>query len=329
MNKRRWIPGVMLFVCLVVAAFASLCLGDMFISPGNMLRSLNGGGSEAEAMIVQKLRLPRMLIALLAGASLAAAGTLLQAVARNPMASPEILGVTGGASAAAVAFLTYGVGVIGIRWLPVSALAGAAAATFVLYVFAWKKGVTPFRLILIGVGMSSLMSAATTMMIVFNPSNDAAQAYTWLTGSVYGANWEHFLLLLPWTVILLPLTMLLRRHVNISQFGDEIATSSGSRVQLTRFLQILLSVALAGSAVSVAGAIGFVGLLAPHMARKIVGADFGRVLPVSALLGALIVMLADLAGRTLFLPLDVPAGVFTAAIGAPFFIYLLYKGRNQ
>ncbi|WP_410771592.1 FecCD family ABC transporter permease [Fontibacillus sp. BL9] len=329
MNKRRWIPGGILFACLVIAALASACLGDTFISPGSVLRSLTGAGPEADAMIVQKLRLPRMLIAMLAGASLAAAGTLLQAVARNPMASPEILGITGGASAAAVAFLTYGVGVIGIRWLPVSALAGAAAAAFILYVFAWKKGVTPFRLILIGVGMSSLMSAATTMMIVFNPRNDAGQAYTWLTGSVYGANWQHVLLLLPWTVLLLPLSMLLRRHVNISQLGDEIATSSGSRVQLTRFLQILLSVALAGSAVSVAGAIGFVGLLAPHMARKIVGADFGAVLPVSALLGALIVMLADLAGRTLFLPLDVPAGVFTAAIGAPFFIYLLYKGRNQ
>lgn len=329
MNRgSRWIPYGLLFGCLL-AALLSASLGETFISPVRVFGSLTGAGSEADAMIVEKLRLPRIVTSLLAGASLAAAGAILQGVARNPMASPDILGVTGGASAAAVAFMTYGLGVLSIRWLPVAAMAGAAVAALLLYAFAWKKGVTPLRLVLVGVGMSSLMSAATTMMIVFNPRNDAGQAYTWLTGSVYGANWEQVLLLLPWTAVLLPAAMFMKRHVNISQLGDEVATSGGSRVQRVRFLQLMLSVALAGSAVAVAGAIGFVGLLAPHMARKLVGADFGRLLPVSALLGAWIVLLADLAGRTLFLPLDVPAGVFTAAIGAPFFIYLLYVNRNQ
>lgn len=325
--RKSFIPFILAVICAAVA-LVSACLGDSYISPFNVLRSLSGAGSEADTMIIQMLRLPRMITALLVGASLAAAGAILQGMVRNPMASPEIVGVTGGASAAAITFLTFAAGTVSIRWLPVSAMAGASLVSLVLYLFAWKRGVTTLRLILVGVGMSALMSAATTMMIVFNPKNDAGQAYTWLTGSVYAANWEQVLILLPWTAILLPLALFMTRHVNIAQLGDEIATSSGSRVQLNRFILLMLSVALAGSAVSIAGGISFIGLLAPHMARKLFGSNFGRVLPVSALLGAIILMLSDLIGRTVFLPLDIPAGVFTSAIGAPFFIYLLYARRN-
>ncbi|MDQ8737683.1 iron ABC transporter permease [Paenibacillus sp. LHD-38] len=328
MKKKSWIAYSLAAAC-VATAVISVCLGDTYISPFQVFQSFAGKGSDTNSMIIEMLRLPRITTALLVGASLAVAGSILQGIVRNPMASPEMLGVTGGASAAAVAFLTFAAGTVSIRWLPVSALAGAGAVSLVLYLFAWKRGVTSMRLILIGVGMSALMSGATTMMIVFNPKNDAGQAYTWLTGSVYAANWENVLLLLPWTIILMPLTMLMTRHVNIAQLGDDIATSSGSRVQLNRFILLMISVALAGSAVSVGGGIGFVGLLAPHMARKLIGANFKWVMPVSAMLGAIIVMLADLIGRTAFLPLDVPAGVFTAAIGAPFFIYLLYARRNE
>lgn len=325
--KRRLVPYVLAALCIAIAGL-SACLGDTFISPAGVIRSLLGKESDMESMIVEMLRLPRITTALLVGASLAAAGAILQGIVRNPMASPEILGVTGGASAAAITFLTFAAGTVSIRWLPVAAMAGASVASLILYLFAWKRGVTPLRLTLVGVGMSSLTSAATTMMIVFNPRNDSGQAFTWLTGSVYASNWEQVLLLLPWTSALLPLALLMTRHVNIAQLGDEVAVSSGSRVQLNRFILLMLSVALAGSAVSVAGGIGFVGLLAPHMARKLIGTNFARLLPVSALLGAIIVMLADLIGRTLFLPLDVPAGVFTSIIGAPFFIYLLYARRN-
>lgn len=144
------------------------------------------------------------------------------------------------------------------------------------------------------------MSAMTTMMIIFSPKNDAGQAYLWLTGSVYGTNWENVFTLLPWTVILIPLAFLLARHVNIQQLGDDVAASAGSHVERNRLVLLLLSVALAGSAVSVGGGIGFVGLLAPHMARKLVGTSFGSILPVSALLGAIIVVVADLVGRTFF-----------------------------
>jgi iron complex transport system permease protein len=321
--------SLVLLAVVIAAAILSAGLGDMQISPLHTLRAIFGAGADEHVMVVQKLRLPRIVIAVLVGGALAGAGALLQGMIRNPLASPDIMGITGGASVTAVMFLTYLSERVSIRWLPLFAFAGAAAASFVLYLLAWKRGTTPVRLVLIGVGMSSLTAAATTMMIIFNPRGDAGIAYLWLTGSIYATSWGNVLTILPWTLILLPLAFLLSRHVNILQLGDEVATGAGSAVESSRLLLLLISVALAASATSVAGGIGFIGLLAPHMARKLVGPGFARMLPVSVLLGAILVLLADLAGRTLFLPLDVPVGVFTSAVGAPFFIYLLYARRNS
>ncbi|MFD0676109.1 MULTISPECIES: FecCD family ABC transporter permease [unclassified Paenibacillus] len=328
-HKKTILISFALLVACIAIAVISIGIGEMYISPLDVVRSLLGVGADDYTMVIQKLRLPRIIVGILVGTSLAAAGAIMQGIVRNPMASPDIMGVTGGASVAAVSFITYLSGVVNVRLLPVSAMLGAGIVAILLYLLAWKKGVTPIRLILVGIGMSSLMSAATTMMIVFSPKNDAGQAYLWLTGSIYASNWENVLTVLPWTLILIPIAFILARHVNIGQLGDDIAASAGSRVEFNRLLLLLVSVALAGSAVSVAGGIGFVGLIAPHMARKLVGASFDSVLPVSALLGAIVVTFADLAGRTFFLPLDVPVGVFTSAVGAPFFIYLLYTKRNS
>lgn len=328
-NRRTLAVSAGLLGLVLLTAVISVGAGDMFIRPDRVLGALFGSGSDAHVMVVQKLRLPRILTGLLAGAALAGSGAILQGVLRNPMASPDIIGVTGGASVAAVMFLTYGIGLSAIGWLPVCAFAGGVLVSVLLYVLAWKNGASPVRLILIGIGMSSLTSAGTTMMIIFNPRNDAAMAYVWMTGSVYAANWTNVATILPWVAVLLPLAFLYARHVNISLLGDETAISAGSPVESKRRVLLLISVGLAASAVSVAGNVGFVGLLAPHMARSLVGSNFARLLPVSVLLGALTVLLADLAGRTFFLPLDVPVGVFTSMVGAPFFIYLLYRNRNR
>jgi iron complex transport system permease protein len=327
-HKKTIVVSLALALACLLISIVSLGLGEMRISPWNVIRSLVGAGADDYDMVIQKLRLPRIVAGLLVGASLASAGAIMQGIVRNPLASPDIMGVTGGASVAAVAFITYWSGSVTIRLLPVAAMSGAAVVATALYMLAWKRGVTPVRLILVGVGMSALMSAGTTMMIMFSPRNDAGQAYLWLTGSIYATSWENVLTVLPWTVALIPLGFLLARHVNIGQLGDDVATGAGSAVERNRLLLLLVSVGLAGAAVSVAGGIGFVGLLAPHMARKLVGSSFENALPVSALLGGAIVTLADMVGRTMFLPYDVPVGVFTSAIGAPFFIYLLYAKRN-
>ncbi len=317
------------FLVLVI----STGLGDMKIAPWTVIEVFFGGGSSLEQLVVTSFRLPRILIALLAGIALAVAGGILQGMIRNPLASPDIIGVTGGAGTAVVGFLALfsnadNVLTVSIQWLPVAAFIGATIIAFLVYFLAWRNGVSPVRLVLIGIGVSALTQAATTLLMIFGPIYRASQANIWLTGTVNGSDWSDVIILLPWTIIFVLLTFLLSRHLNIQELGEEIATSVGVPVQRQRFLLLFMSTALVGGAVAFAGGVGFVGLMAPHMARRIVGSSYGALLPTAALIGGTLVMVADLIGRTLFLPLEVPAGVFTASIGAPYFIYLLFKTRN-
>ncbi|KMK91873.1 FecCD family ABC transporter permease [Rossellomorea marisflavi] len=325
---------VLLMVLTMLAVIISTGIGDMQIAPWKVVSVFFGGGSSIDQLVVTSFRLPRILIALLAGMALAVAGGILQGMIRNPLASPDIIGVTGGAGAAVVAFLTIfsnkdNTLMVSIKWLPVAAFIGAAIIAFLVYFLAWKKGVSPVRLVLIGIGISALTQACTTLLMIMGPIYRASQANIWITGTVNGSDWQDVWILLPWSIIFIFLSFMITRQLNIQELGEEVATSAGANVQRQRFILLLMSTALVGGAVAFAGGIGFVGLMAPHMARRLVGSSFGALLPVAALLGGLLVMLADLIGRTLFLPLEVPAGVFTAAIGAPYFIYLLFKTRHS
>ncbi|KML05108.1 MULTISPECIES: FecCD family ABC transporter permease [Rossellomorea] len=325
---------VLLMVLTMLAVIISTGIGDMQIAPWKVVSVFFGGGSSIDQLVVTSFRLPRILIALLAGMALAVAGGILQGMIRNPLASPDIIGVTGGAGAAVVAFLTIfsnkdNTLMVSIKWLPVAAFIGAAVIAFLVYFLAWKKGVSPVRLVLIGIGISALTQACTTLLMIMGPIYRASQANIWITGTVNGSDWQDVWILLPWSIIFIFLSFMITRQLNIQELGEEVATSAGANVQRQRFILLLMSTALVGGAVAFAGGIGFVGLMAPHMARRLVGSSFGALLPVAALIGGLLVMLADLIGRTLFLPLEVPAGVFTAAIGAPYFIYLLFKTRHS
>ncbi|KON83881.1 iron ABC transporter permease [Rossellomorea marisflavi] len=325
---------VLLAVLTMLAVIISTGIGDMQIAPWKVVSVFFGGGSSIDQLVVTSFRLPRILIALLAGMALAVAGGILQGMIRNPLASPDIIGVTGGAGAAVVAFLTIfsnkdNTLMVSIKWLPVAAFIGAAIIAFLVYFLAWKKGVSPVRLVLIGIGISALTQACTTLLMVMGPIYRASQANIWITGTVNGSDWQDVWILLPWSIIFILLSFMITRQLNIQELGEEVATSAGANVQRQRFILLLMSTALVGGAVAFAGGIGFVGLMAPHMARRLVGSSFGALLPVAALIGGLLVLLADLIGRTLFLPLEVPAGVFTAAIGAPYFIYLLFKTRHS
>ncbi|PLS02628.1 FecCD family ABC transporter permease [Neobacillus cucumis] len=323
---------ILLFITFIVFVF-STGTGDMKINPLTVVKVLFGGGPEMEKLIITSFRLPRIIVALLVGISLASAGAILQGMIRNPLASPDVLGITGGAAVAVVGFLAAfsdknNALTVSITWLPLAAFLGAGLVAFLVYFLAWKNGVSPIRLVLIGIGISTLMQALTTLMMIMGPIYQASQANIWITGTVYGSNWKNVATLLPWTVIFLIISFISARSINIQELGDEAATGLGGKVQKQRFLLLMISTALIGSSVAFAGGIGFVGLMAPHMARRLVGSSFGALLPVSALLGGILVMVADLIGRTMFSPLEVPAGVFTAGIGAPYFIYLLFKTRN-
>ncbi|MCY9530117.1 MULTISPECIES: FecCD family ABC transporter permease [Paenibacillus] len=331
MLNPRTAKYTIMFIALtfIVAALSliSLSVGGVGVPLEEVLASLVGRNAEASNLIIMQFRLPRITAAILIGAALAAAGALLQGVIRNPLASPDLLGVTGGASVAVVAFMTFVTG-YSIHWVPFIAIGGALVTATLNYVLAWKKGVSPFRLVLIGIGISTAMGALTTFLLISGPTYLAAQVLNWMTGSIYGTNWAYIEVLWPWVAIFIPLSLLMAKELNVQSLGEDVARGLGNRLQLSRMILLFYSVALAGAAVGAAGTISFIGLMAPHIARRLVGNCYKLIIPVSAFIGAIILLLADLAGRMLFQPLDIPAGVFTAGIGAPFFMYLLFKRKR-
>lgn len=325
--SRSIILLILLSLMLMLTFIVCLSIGGVHIPVIEVVRSILGTNAESSDLIIMQLRMPRMLAAVLVGSALAVAGALLQGVIRNPLASPDLIGVTGGASVAVVGFMTLFAG-YSVHFIPFIAIAGALAAVILNYTLAWKKGVSPFRLVLVGLGLSTAAGALTMFLLISGPSYLAAQVLNWMTGSIYGTNWTYIKALWPWVVIVIPLSMLYAKELNIQALGEETALGLGSRLQISRVVVLLFSVMLAGAAVGVAGTISFIGLLAPHMARRLAGNSYLMTIPVSALMGAILLLLADLAGRMLFQPLDIPAGVFTAGIGAPFFMYLLFRRKG-
>jgi iron complex transport system permease protein len=277
--------------------------------------------------IVNTLRLPRMLVAALVGLALGISGTILQGLTRNPLAAPGILGINAGAGLMAVALIVVLPG-LPSGMISVAAFGGAVMVAILIYLLAWRGGDSPMRLILVGIGLGAVIGALTTLMITFGEINSVQRALIWLTGSVYGRSWQELWALLPWIVIFAPLAMLLARDLNALNLGEDVARGLGIPLIARRGLLLLASVALAGASVAAAGVIGFVGLIAPHIARRLVGPDHIGLLPVAGLIGALVVVSADLIGRTLLAPIELPCGLITAAVGAPFFIYLLWRQRS-
>ena len=323
-----------LMLIVALTFIMSLAIGDSFISPLHVISILFGHGSTFDTLIVQEFRMPRILVALFAGMGLAISGAILQGIIRNPLASPDVIGISAGAGAAVVAFLAlfsdanYSL-TVSMKWMPVAAFIGALVTALLVYSLSWKNGVSATRLVMIGVGVASLMQAVSTVLMLIGPIYQASKANVWITGSVNSATWQQVKIIIPIVACLVIITLLVTRHLNLQQFGDDVATSLGQRVQKTRFALLLLCTALVGCAVSFAGTIGFVGLMAPHIARRLVGSSFGSLIPASACIGGILVVLADTMGRSLFGSTVVPAGVFTAAIGAPYFIYLLIKMQKR
>ncbi|WP_085522208.1 FecCD family ABC transporter permease [Tuberibacillus sp. Marseille-P3662] len=331
-KKAMAVIGILILILIGVLVL-SISAGDVMINPIEVVNGIFGTGSEMTNLIVRSFRMPRTLLAGLAGIGLAVAGAILQGLVRNPLASPDIIGVTGGASVTTVAFLAaFSTNdhslTVSVQWVPLASFIGALAMIFIVFILSNKNGMSRMRLVLIGIGLASGAQAITNFLLVMGSAYLATKANIWITGSVYGATWQQVTILSIWSLIFLILSLVLARRMNVQELGENIAASVGSHVKRDRNILLALCAALTGGAVAFAGGIGFVGLMAPHMARRLVGTSFGSLIPASALLGGIIVILADTAGRTLFLPLQVPVGVFTAAIGAPYFIYLLYISRK-
>jgi len=285
----------------------------------------------AQERIVWEFRVPRALLAAVVGASLATVGTVLQAVVRNPLADPFLLGVSSGASFGAVVVILLGASAAGGLGLSAAAFAGALLATALVFLAAQSGGrLTPARLVLAGVALAYLFQAAYTYLLQKDDAGRAAQnALFWLLGSLAGARWDT--LLIPSLVLALGLLALLTqsRTLNAVLAGDDAAISLGVAVHRFRLQAFLLTSLLTGTAVAASGAIAFVGLIVPHVTRLLVGSDHRRVLPLSALLGAVFLQAVDIAARLLDVPQELPASVVTAALGVPFFLWLLRRRTDR
>ena len=327
----RRVPKILLGLMLVtlLAMVWSVGQGEYPIPPLDVIRTVLGLPTDNPdyGFIINTLRLPRTLVAWGVGMALALAGTLTQGITRNPLAAPGIIGVNAGASLAAVSLIIVFPGVP-IAALPLAAFLGALTVAVLIYLLAWNGGSSPVRLILVGVGFSLIAGALTSLMITFGNIYDVSQALVWLAGSVYGRSWAQVLAFTPWLIVFGLVALLLSRELNALQMGDEVARSLGSRLEWQRGWLLLSSVALAGAAVATAGNISFVGRMAPHMARQLVGPSHEGLLPTAALTGGMVVVVADLMGRLLFAPIELPCGIITAVVGAPYFLYLLIRDRT-
>ncbi|EYB66816.1 transport system permease [Deinococcus phoenicis] len=330
-GRRALFIGVLLLGAALLLGILALGLGAVKTPTGDVVQVLLGRGDELTRQLVLELRAPRIVVALLTGAMFAASGAMMQGVIRNPLASPDIIGVGAGAGLAATLFLLAWPGAPpgGLPW---AALAGAWAGFALVLLLSREWGghtgnaLHPVRLALVGVAVAAALGAAQQLVLVRAPDGLGA-ALSFLTGTVYGADAVRAARVLPWALVLLPAALLCARTLDVLNLGEDLATSLGTRVGAARLFCLAVAVALAGAAVTGAGILGFVGLLAPHLARLLVGARHARLLPVAMLLGAVLVLAADTLGRALLPPTEVPAGIFTTLVGAPYFLYLLRRTR--
>nr|WP_218095562.1 iron ABC transporter permease [Paenibacillus solanacearum] len=320
-----------LAVLLLAGLWLSLNSGYTRLAFGDVIQALLRQRPGDPTIIMWGIRLPRIVLAMLVGAGLAASGAIMQGVSQNALADPGILGVNAGAGLGVVVYVTlfYGkVQLAPVHALPVAAFLGAAAAALTVFALARKRmRITPTRLLLVGMATGAGISAA---MLLFTHRMDAYSydlVKVWMSGSIWGANWRYVAAAGLWVALLLPAAIYRAGRMNVLNMGDELATGVGLAVQRERLILLLLGVGLASSGVAVAGTISFVGLIGPHLARRFVGHNYRFVLPTAACFGALLVLLADTIGRTVVQPTEIPVGIVVAAIGGPYFLYLLFYQR--
>lgn len=324
-RRRRYVLTALAATLPVVAVWA-LTIGSSDLTVDDTVAALFGARESGTVFVVRGLRLPRVLVAVTAGCGLGASGTLLQGLLRNPLGSPDVMGVTAGASLAAV--LAIGAGIDPLL-LPAAAAAGAGLATLVLHLLTIRNAVGGARLVLAGIGIHAATSAATVLTVTRLPFGRLGAAEVWLAGSLHARTWTHVTAVGVALAVGLPAALLLIRRLGVLELGDELAVGMGVPVGRTRVQLLVVAALLAGAAVAVTGPIGFVALGAPHIARRLVGHAGASTLTTAALIGGLLVLVADLIGQRLFHPTPIAAGVVTAVIGAPYLLWLLHRwGRR-
>lgn len=322
---RTGIASTLLVLGLLVASVVSLAYGDFPVPLGDVLPALWRSGDEGAVLIVHDFRLPRLLTGLLVGAAFGLAGAVLQSLARNPLASPDVLGFGAGASVAAVFVLTV-VNSSNRHLLEAAAIVGALATAALVYVLAYKRGVSPYRLVLVGIGIGAIAQALTSYLLTRTFVAEASQALVWLTGSLNARTWNNVETVAYPLVVLVPAAFLLAGALRTMQLGDDAARGLGVPVERARLGLLFVAVALVGVGTAAAGPIAYVAFVSPPIARRIVAAS-GLALVPSALVGALLVVAADLVGQHVFAT-ELPVGIITGAVGGVYLLWLVARANR-
>lgn len=328
-NEKRCIMKryiLLVFILLfILSFFISLSNGAVKIPVDEIINAIFSKEDNINRQVIWNVRLPRTIVAGLVGVCLSLSGAILQGVMRNPLAGPNIIGVSAGGGLAALILLILFPEFYYLA--PIGAFIGALLATLFIYILAWKEGALPTRLILAGVAVSSLLNAGINSLMTFYPDR-VAGVISFMVGGLSATTWIQVKMILPYAILGTILVLLLPTKLNVLMLGDEIATGLGLNVERTRFIFIILSSLLAGAAVSVVGLLGFVGLMVPHIARLFIGSDYRYLFPGAIFLGGTVVMLCDTVARVLFSPMEIPVGIIMSALGAPFFLFLLRRNEK-
>ncbi|WP_028411196.1 FecCD family ABC transporter permease [Bacillus sp. 123MFChir2] len=327
--KKQRLIIMALLILIIATIIVGMGLGAASLSYDRLLPTLFGQGTFKEEFVLFSLRLPRITITLLAGMALALSGAILQGITRNDLAEPGIIGINSGAGVAIAIFFLYFPIDAGsfVYLLPVVGFMGAFITACLIYVFSYRKdtGIQPINLTLTGIGFSFALSG--TMIVIISSAERAKVDFIakWIAGNIWGDDWVFVLAILPWLAILIPFTLYKANRLNILALNESVAIGVGIEIEKERRSLLLAAVALAAAAVSVTGGIAFIGLMAPHIAKSLVGPRHQIFVPVAILIGGWLLLLADTIGRHIVEPSGIPAGIMVAFIGAPYFMYLLLK----
>ena len=330
LQKRFYLYSAVFIVLIAVMFVLHLGTGFADLSYVDLARILLGGGTAEENMTVFDFRMVRSVLALLIGAGLALAGLVFQTISRNELASPGLLGVNAGAGFGVLLLIYFSDTASSSLWLqPLVATIGAALAAIFIYRMSYEKGknLSTYTLVLMGISLTAGIHAIEMMLIVRLSQEKFSQVNTWIIGSIFGGTWEHVALLLPIILLLAVFFYLRQTDLDVLALSDETAIGLGVPLNRARFLYLMAAVALAASCVAIGGSIGFVGLLCPHIARRLVGVQHARRIPLTVLIGALLVVSADWVGRVIIAPDEMLLGIVIALIGAPYFLFVLARAK--
>ncbi|MEN1967933.1 iron ABC transporter permease [Lentibacillus sp. N15] len=335
-EKRKFIAffGIGTFICIVLS-YISLVTGTYDMTFKDVWNTLLRNNPQPELdLVILEFRLPRIIIGALVGLGLAVAGTVIQTVSKNGLADPSIIGINAGSGLAIVVFMYFFMGTLTSESLltalsmPIFGFIGGTGAALIIFILAWEQGkLDPQRLLLLGIAISTGLSSVSLFLSLKMSSSDFDLATVWVTGSIWHANWYYLFAMLPWFIFFLPVILYKAYVLDIFQLQEESVKGLGVQTEKQKILLLLASVGLVAACVSVSGTIGFVGLISPHIARRLIGNKHKYILPLSGVVGMVLVILADLIAKNIVQPAEIPAGIIVAIIGVPYFVYLLFKAK--